>query len=140
MTKSISQKIKYSVITFSVFTPLVVFTQSAPLDLNAAGTTLYNVFDYFNDTLRLLNPVLFSVAFVVFFWGLSKFILNSGNKDEIEKGKEYMIWSILALFILVSFRVIISLITSDFGLGPATTTPQIPQSPYTSGTCIGCAP
>jgi hypothetical protein len=122
------KKIKLLVSAVMALGPLRAFSQSSPLDLNAAGTTIYDVLDYINDTLRFLNPILFSVAFVVFFWGLSKFILNSGNKDAIEKGKDYMLWSVLALFILVSFRVIISLITGDFGLGPATTTPQIPQA------------
>jgi hypothetical protein len=122
------KKIKLLVSAVMALGPLMAFSQSSPLDLNAAGTTIYDVLDYINDTLRFLNPILFSVAFVVFFWGLSKFILNSGNKDAIEKGKDYMLWSVLALFILVSFRVIISLITGDFGLGPATTTPQIPQA------------
>lgn len=121
-------KIKQTILVLLLATPVTTFSQTSPLDLNAAGTTFYNVLDYINDTLRLLNPVLFAIAFVVFFWGLSKFILNSGNKDAVEKGKEYMFWAVLALFILVSFRVLISLISGDFGLGGATTTPQIPQA------------
>lgn len=80
------------------------------------------------NVLRILNPVLLSLAFVVFFWGLSKFILNSGNKDAIEKGKNYMFWAVLALFILVSFRVIIGYMASDFGLGDTDITPFIPQA------------
>lgn len=75
----------------------------------------------------MLNPILFSLSFVVFFWGLSKFVLNSDSKEEIEKGKNYMVWAVLALFVLVSFRVIISFISSDLGLGDSNITPSIPQ-------------
>lgn len=78
--------------------------------------------------LDALNPILFSLSFVVFFWGLSKFVLNSGSKEEIEKGKSYMVWAIFALFVMISFRAIISFFTSDFGFGPGTVTPQIPQA------------
>lgn len=122
------KKINIFALTVSYFSPLISVAQSATLDLNASGTTFYNVIDYLNDLLRFLNPILFSLSFVVFFWGLSKFILNSDSEDEIKKGKDYMIWGIVALFILISFRVIISFISSDLGIGGSTVTPQIPQA------------
>lgn len=128
MKNKIVTKLKIFFPGLITFIPVLSSAQVSPIDLNAAGTTFYDVLDYINDTLRLLNPVLFSMAFVVFFWGLSKFVLNSGNKDEIEKGKNYMFWAVIALFILVSFRVIIDFISTDLGLGGATTTPQIPQA------------
>lgn len=119
-----NQKIKrlqYFISFLSAFSPIFVF--SASIDL--ANSDLGGVIRYLIEILALLNPILFSLAFVVFFWGLSKFILNSGNKDEIEKGKNYMMWGIIALFILVSFRVIISFVSDDLGLGNATIIPKI---------------
>lgn len=93
--------------------------------INLSGSTFNDIMLYLNATLRIINPILFSVAFIVFFWGLSKFILNSDNEAEISKGKNYMTWGILVLFILISFRAIISFITGDLGLGSATTIPII---------------
>lgn len=81
--------------------------------------------DYLNIMLRTINPILFSIAFIVFFWGLSKFILNSDNEEEIRKGKNYMVWGILVLFILISFRAIISFMTNELGLGSASVIPTI---------------
>jgi len=60
-----------------------------------------------------LIPILSSLAFIVFFWGVSKFILHSDNKADIENGRNYMIWGIGALFILLTFRVIIGLISVE---------------------------
>ncbi len=115
-----------------LISPMLVSAQvnapTACAQFSGFGTTICDVIDIMNDTLTLLNPVIFALSFVVFFWGLSKFILNSGSKDEIEKGKNYMVWGILALFILISFRAIITFITSDFGFGNSTVTPQIPQA------------
>ena len=74
---------------------------------------------YVLSLIYILIPILFGLAFVVFFWGLSKFILNSGNKDEIKKGKDYIMWGILALFILISFRGIISFLAGEFEFGSA---------------------
>lgn len=147
-------KIKKNILSFAIHTsvffafsfPMVIFAQTGATNCNSpgnAGTNVCNVIQIARVTIGYLNPILFSLSFVVFFWGLSKFILNSGSKDEIEKGKNYMVWAILALFILISFRAIISFITSDFGFGSSSTTPQIPQAaltPVTGGRCVNCAP
>lgn len=93
--------------------------------INLSGSTFYDVMDYLNATLRIINPILFSIIFIVFFWGLSKLILHSDSEDEITKGRNYMMWGIIVLFILISFRAIISFIVGDLGLGSATDIPII---------------
>lgn len=109
-----------------LFTVLVIFPGLAFAQNFVLGTSnLRDFIFYLVRLLSLLNPVLFLLAFVVFFWGLSKSILNSNNKDEIQKGREYMLWGIVALFILISFRVLITFISSNIGLGTSTVVPLI---------------
>ncbi len=92
-----------------------------------APGTFQDVVKYILEITGILIPILFSLAFVVFFWGLSKFILNSsGNAAEIQKGKDYMLWGILALFVLVSARALLSIVASDLGLGTARIIPFLP--------------
>lgn len=79
------------------------------------------------DTINITVPILVAAAFVVFFWGLSKFILHSDSKPDIEKGKNYMFWGVIALFVLASFRAIISLISTDLEFGNSKVTPQLPE-------------
>ena len=94
--------------------------------------TLKDVIGYVLSIINLLIPILWALAFIVFFWGLSKFILNSGNKGELEKGKDYMIWGVLALFILLTFRVIITFVSGDLDLGGnANVIPTLPTSDAT---------
>ena len=86
--------------------------------LTAAGLQFSDIINYFLSIINILNPILFTLAFLVFFWGLSKFILSSGNKDEVAKGKDYMLYGIAALFILLSFMAILTLVSNNVGLGP----------------------
>ncbi len=79
------------------------------------------------NVIGIINPILFSLSFIVFFWGLTKFILNSDSKDEIEKGKNYMIWAIIALFMLITFRAIITFVSHDLGIGDSSALPLIPH-------------
>ncbi len=76
-------------------------------------TTLGSTLSYITELIDLAIPLLSAIAFIVFFWGLSKFILNSSKQAEIENGKTYMMWGVLALFILVSFNAIIGFVKGD---------------------------
>jgi len=91
-----------------------------------SGITFKSIVEYIRELVEILNPILFVLAFAVFFWGLSKFILSSGNPTEVTKGKSYMFWGILALFILISLLAIIRLISGELGLGGAGVYPLLP--------------
>ena len=108
-------------------------------DFNLAGQNFKSLILTILSIMGILIPILFFGAFIVFFWGLSKFILNSGVPAEIQKGKNYMIWGVLALFILISFRTIIGLVTDEFGFGDASVVPTLEtngQTPETSGRIV----
>ena len=91
-------------------------------------TDLPSLVGYLLSITNVLIPILFALAFIVFFWGVSKFILNSnGSQAEVQKGKNYMMWGILALFILVSARAILTIVSNDFRFGGATVQPKLPE-------------
>ena len=99
---------------------LTLPVSSYALSLFQAGTNFSDIISYFLGVLSILIPILSGLAFIVFFWGVSKFILNSGKPEEIKNGKSYMIWGVLALFILLSFRAIIGFVSNEFELGGST--------------------
>jgi hypothetical protein len=115
------EKIFFSTgIAFSgIFSPSIVLALS--------GTFKENV-GYLLQMIYQIIPILFGLSFIVFFWGLSKFILNAGNKTELEKGKSYIMWGILILFILISFRAIISFIAGELDFGDVSGIPQLKSS------------
>ena len=85
-------------------------------DWSLSDSTFSGVIGYVLKLLNLVIPILFIGAFIFFFWGLSKFILNTkGNQAELEKGKNYMMWGILALFIMITYRVFVAMFSGEFG-------------------------
>lgn len=113
---------KYFLLTLS-FIPVALYASGGPVE----SFTLKDVIGYVLSLLQTLVPILGVLAFIIFFWGLSKFILNAGNKGEIEKGRNYMLWGILALFILLTYKVIVTFISGDLGLGgDANVIPRLP--------------
>ena len=124
--KLILDKIKYllfsSFVLFSL--PFSVFSQFQggvtacdTSDFSLLGSNFKCTIIRVIELINLLIPVLFGSAFIVFFWGLSKFILNSGSSTEIENGKKYMLWGGVALFVMVSIRAIIGLIVGNLEIG-----------------------
>ena len=75
--------------------------------------------DLVNIFVRLISlalPVVSALAFLVFLWGLIKFIYRAGGDEKaVEEGKSLMIWGLIALFILLSFRAILYFAYSDLG-------------------------
>ncbi len=94
---------------------------------------------YLLEMLSILNPIMIVVAFIAFFWGLSKFILNSGTPAEVTKGKNFMFWGILALFVLLSFGTIINIVASELEIGSVYHFPILPTgAPGTQGMGTSC--
>lgn len=94
----------------------VLALSAAPYLALAQGTGqgLNNIIRMISGIISSIIPILVALALIYFFWGLIKFILQSGDaKDE---GKKYMIWGIIALFVMVSVWGIVNLLKESFGV------------------------
>lgn len=109
--KRISQIILISAVTLS---PALVFGADFTLGGNSTLKTL--IFQAL-AVINVITPILSALAFIVFFWGLSRFILHSGEQKTREEGKQRMMWGILALFIMLTFRAIIGLVSNELEIG-----------------------
>jgi len=103
------KKITSIIFSLLLLVPAVTFAFSFP-NLKTFATELAGVLDI------ILNIVI-TIAFVSFFWGLAKFILSSGNEKEVTNGKQFMLYGILALFLLWTFKAIILFFSGQFEFG-----------------------
>ena len=60
--------------------------------------------------------VLFSVAFIVFFWGLVEFIRDAASEDGRKKGRQHMLWGVIGLLIMASVFGITRVLIDTVGL------------------------
>jgi hypothetical protein len=74
-------------------------------------------------------PLIFALATMMFVWGVVQFVINSDDEAKKSKGKQFMLWGIIALTVMVSVWGLVGILSSTFGVG----TGFIPQvSPTTS--------
>lgn len=101
----------FAITALSLLTPALALAQSV--------NTSVGIGKLLNTILGLINfavPVVIALAVLYFFWGLAQYILEGAGEGK-DKGKEMMIWGIIALFVMVSVWGFINLLQTTFGVG-----------------------
>lgn len=89
-----------------VFTPILVL----------AADIQTNVINPIGTLISSLIPILMTVAFLAFLWGLIKYISSAGDPQKAFEGKSIMIYGVIALFVMVSIWGLTSFIGGVFGI------------------------
>lgn len=89
----------------------------------AGAASLFDTLSLANTFLNALIGLFITLAIVVFFWGLIKYLMNMGeNKAE---GLQIMMYGVIAIFVMVSIWGIIRLLQNTFKV--TSTDPVIPK-------------
>ncbi len=91
-----------------------------------AASTLQNTLTEVKSLVDFLVPLLLSLAVLMFFWGLVKYIANASDEAAKESGKTLMIWGMVAIFVMVAFWGIIGYVQQTLGLSGTINTPAAP--------------
>ena len=117
--------------------PLVSFAQTSGVTVNyqgnQSGVSCTNV--EVNSIQSLLGlatcilikslwPLLITIAVIVFIVGVIKYIANADDAGKREEGRNFIIYGLIGLFVLVSVWGLVGVIQGTFGLE---STPIIPQ-------------
>lgn len=79
-------------------------------------TNFSELVNIFLDLALTAIPVITGLAFLVFLWGLAKFIFRIGGDEKaVKEGKNLMVWGLVALFVLLSLPAILAFIYGDIG-------------------------
>ena len=110
--------------------PLIALAQgTGKVASQAAG--LNGTLALFNTLFNNMIALFITLAIVVFFWGLIKY-LWSMEQENAHEGLKIMFWGLIAIFVMVSIWGIIRLIQNTFAVGGTTeiTAPKGVQLPY----------
>ena len=61
-------------------------------------------------------PFLFILASAVFIWGVVQTVINPAEEAKKEKGRQFMIWGIIALTVMVSMWGLVRIFGNTFGI------------------------
>ncbi|OGG53813.1 hypothetical protein A3H16_03495 [Candidatus Kaiserbacteria bacterium RIFCSPLOWO2_12_FULL_53_8] len=98
-----------------------------PFFASAAAQDLNGVLAFISKFANNVVGLLITIALIVFFWGLIRYVLASGEAKG--EGLQIMLWGVIAVFVMVSIWGIIKLLQTTFGV--QNTTISVPQGiPY----------
>jgi ABC-type dipeptide/oligopeptide/nickel transport system permease subunit len=100
-------------------------------DLTYSGSFVDKLLRFLKDVLFALPPVLVAIAGVIFMFEVIRYIFTNkdGNVEEKGKIRSHIIWSLVALVVLLGFWGIVGLISDAFGIdqGRSVTEGDIPR-------------
>ncbi|MBU3925662.1 hypothetical protein KJ763_00635 [Patescibacteria group bacterium] len=98
-------KIKKVIPLLVAFSPAIAMAA----DINSILSTIQGI-------VNTIIPILMLVAFVLFLWGVVKFIFAGGDETKRKDAKNYIIYGLIGLFVMVAVWGIIEVVTNSFGI------------------------
>lgn len=86
---------------------------------------LTQIIELFTNIGLKIIPLMGAIAFLSFVWGIARFIKAAGNEKEIKESKNFLIWGVVGMFVLVTIWGIITFLRSEFGFTGGIGIPQI---------------
>ncbi len=113
---------RFSFLLGMFFAPTLVWAQTTDA-LSIARTLINQLSGVINGQ---LIPITFTLAILVFFWGIVRYVYSQSTEDKVA-GKGIIVWSLIAVFIMVSVYGIIYLMQITFGIVPSAGTFRAPS-------------
>lgn len=71
-------------------------------------------------------PLIFSIAFIVFIWGVFRyFIAGAGDEEKRKEGRKFITWGLIGFFLMFAVWGIVNLLINSLGFDTRTR-PQLP--------------
>jgi hypothetical protein len=84
---------------------------------NQANSKITDVFNYGTCLIsKSIIPILFLIASIVFIWGVIQYVINSDDEEKRAKGKQFMVYGLIALAVAVSIWGLVGILTNTFSL------------------------
>ena len=75
------------------------------------------------DILDPIIGVLLLLATVVFLWGIVKYIFAGDDTEKLKEARQFIMWGIVGLFVMISVWGLVELINNTFLINPDLHTP-----------------
>lgn len=99
--------------------PAITFAATGAAEINAGFTSIGGVVTTFTQTIvRSLATLFATMAMVAFFYGIVQYIwgVRDGKPDKVSQGNTFMIWGMVALFVMFSVWGIVTYAQRIFGI------------------------
>lgn len=91
------------------------------------GSGVYGLLDFARNLINQLIPFIIALTVLVFLWGIFKYVLAT-DADSRKEAQGYMIWGVIALFVMVSVWGLVNILVRTTNLdNVAPKAPGVPE-------------
>ena len=83
----------------------------------AAAATIGTILTKISELFGTLIPILFTLATIVFIWGVIVYITAGSSEEKKSYGKYLIMYGLIALFAIVAVWGLVLVLTGTFGVG-----------------------
>lgn len=116
-----------SIFLITVFLPITAFAATCLETYRSASggkLLLGTLLNYIACTIgSSIIPLIFALAMATFIWGVVQYVINNDDESKKTKGKQFMIWGIIGLAVMVSVWGLVGILGNTFGI--KTVIPQL---------------
>lgn len=84
-----------------------------------------------NDLINRLIPFIIALTVLILLWGIFKFVIAGGDGEQRKEAQGYIIWGVVALFVMVSVWGLVNILVRSINLD--NTAPPAPGLPNPGG-------
>lgn len=104
----------------TAFAPALAFA-ATPEATCSNMRNLSGLFGCFMGLVGYLIAIAILLAFFFFLWGVMKYMFKAADDEKQRtEGRNFMIWGIIAIFVMVSVWGFVQILQNSFGLGSGT--------------------
>lgn len=102
--------------------PFVAFAQDTK--------NLVDIINIISGIVNTLIPFIIGLAILVIIWGVFGYITGAGDEEKRGEAKQYIIWGIIGVFVMLSIWGLIQIVSNTLGISRTATTefPGVPLS------------
>ncbi len=111
------------------YVPTITYAQGTTASITCSNNfnTVVDIIEYAKCIISgALIPLLFAVAIGVFIWGVIQYLKNTTDPKKREEGRNFMIYGIVSLFVMISIWGLVGFLVNTFGVSTEFV-PSLPQ-------------
>lgn len=115
-----------SLVSAAYLLPMLAFAQNGNITSNGGLAGFLNSLKSLMDR---IVPLLIGLAVIAFLYGVLRFVFNAGNEDARKQGKDFIIYGLIGIVVMISVWGLVFFVQNSLGLNTSGTivTPPIPN-------------
>jgi len=101
---------KFAIAASAYLLPFAAFAQDAEDD------NIANLIGQINAVINTIVPFLVGLAVLVIIWGVFNFISGAGDEEKRAQAKQYIVWGVVGVFIMLSVWGLVNVLVNSFDL------------------------